>query len=170
MSTLKLIPIEETYYESIGEVMDLEFRSNIIVCGNSQMSEYGYQVHRDIVKHKFYDDELAYDYDVLEELEKLTGKKWVRHTMRGYNQGDWQDIYYVEDKVSKGQIEDIEMYYMNKYREVFNEADGDTYHVPDDVVWKGKDAICNYLGFDPKETKVLQDCGYYKVFRYEEMQ
>ena len=55
--------------------------------------------------------------DIFEELEKYTGKKWKKTTIRGYSQGDWQDIYYVEDELSKEYIEEIENFYMGKVAE-----------------------------------------------------
>ena len=33
------------------------------------------------------------------------------------------------------------------------------YYVPDDVVWKGKKAICDYLGFKVDETEIYDYQG-----------
>ena len=43
-------------------------------------------------------------------------------------------------------------------------------YVPDDIVWKGKDAICSYLDLQPETTKILKDDGYEKVYKYVEIE
>ena len=48
------------------------------------------------------------------ECKKYTGKKWKKTTIKGYSQGDWQDVYYVEGEVSKEYIEEIENFFMFK--------------------------------------------------------
>ena len=56
--------------------------------------------------------------------------------------------------------------------EVKEEGDDDsTYQsfVPDDVVWKGKKSICDYLGLSVDNTKIYEDDGYEKVYKYKEI-
>ena len=48
-----------------------------------------------------------------EFLEAVTGKEWESGTIRGYSQGEWQNIYYVKDSFSKNTIDTIEAYYFN---------------------------------------------------------
>jgi hypothetical protein len=52
-----------------------------------------------------------------------------------------------------------------------DEGDGDTYHdfVPDDIVWKGKKSICEYLGLNVETTTIYEDDGYEKVYKYKEI-
>ena len=62
---------------------------------------------------------------------------------------------------------------MGKVSEFEVEEDGDddsTYHefVPDDVVWEGKKSICDYLGLSVDSTKIYEDDGYKKVYKYKE--
>ena len=45
---------------------------------------------------------------------------------------------------------------MGKIDELRDEDDC-YYYVPDDVVWKGKKAICDYLGLKVDETEIYDD-------------
>ena len=40
--------------------------------------------------------------------------------------------------------------------------------VPDDIVWKGKKSICDYLELSVDNTKIYEDDGYKKVYKYKE--
>ena len=169
---LRKVPVEDMYYRFEDEVeIDTE---KIIIYGNHNFREFGDSVLLSIVSGDYYDDDTGYEYDIVEKLEKYTGKKWKQTTIKGYSQGDWQDVYYVEDEVSKEYIEEIENFYMNKISEfrVIEDDDPDYYYivyVPDDVVWKGKDAICMYLDLQPETTIILKDDGYEKVYKYVEI-
>ena len=169
---LRKVPDEDMYYRFEDEVeIDTE---KIIIYGNHNFREFGDSVLLSIVSGDYYDDDTGYEYDIFEELEKYTGKKWKQTTVKGYSQGDWQDVYYVEDEVSKEYIEEIENFYMNKISEfrVIEDDDPDSYYivyVPDDVVWKGKEAICMYLDLQPETTTILKDDGYEKVYKYAEI-
>ena len=169
---LRKVPDEDMYYRFEDEVeIDTE---KIIIYGNHDFREFGDSILMSIVKGDYYDDELGYEYDIFEELEKYTGKKWKQTTIKGYSQGDWQDVYYVEDEVSKEYIEEIENFYMGKITEfrVIEDDDPDSYYivyVPDDVVWKGKEAICMYLDLQPETTIILKDDRYEKVYKYTEI-
>ena len=169
---LRKVPDEDIYYIFEDEVeIDTE---KIIIYGNHNFREFGDSVLLSIVSGDYYDDDTGYEYDIFEELEKYTGKKWKQTTIKGYSQGDWQDVYYVEDEVSKEYIEEIENFYMNKISKfrVIEDDDPDYYYivyVPDDIVWKGKDAICKYLDLQPETTLILKDDGYEKVYKYVEI-
>ena len=169
---LRKVPDEDIYYIFEDEVeIDTE---KIIIYGNHNFREFGDSVLLSIVSGDYYDDDTGYEYDIFEELEKYTGKKWKQTTIKGYSQGDWQDVYYVEDEVSKEYIEEIENFYMNKISKfrVIEDDDPDScyvVYVPDDVVWKGKDAICQYLDLQPETTIILKDDGYEKVYKYVEI-
>ena len=168
---LRKVPDEDMYYRFEDEVeIDTE---KIIIYGNHNFREFGDFVLLAIVQGVYYDDDTGYKYNILEQLEKYTGKKWKQTTIKGYSQGDWQDVYYVEDEVSKEYIEEIENFYMGKITEfrVIEDDDQDYYivYVPDDVVWKGKEAICMYLDLQPETTIILKDDGYEKVYKYTEI-
>ncbi len=168
---LRKVPDEDVYYDFENEV-EVNAES-IIIYGNHNFREFGDFVLLAIVKGVYYDDDTGYEYDIFEELEKYTGKKWKKTTIKGYSQSDWQDVYYAEDEISKKYIEEIQNFYMSKVTEfrVTEDDDQDYYivYVPDDVVWAGKDAICRYLDLQPETTTILKDDGYEKVYRYVEI-
>ena len=169
---LRKVPVEDMYYRFEDEVeIDTD---KIIIYGNHNFREFGDSVLLSIVSGDYYDDDTGYEYDIFEELEKYTGKKWKQTTIKGYSQGDWQDVYYVEDEVSKEYIEEIQNFYMGKITEfsVIEDDDPDScyvVYVPDDIVWKGKDTICRYLDLQPETTLILKDDGYEKVYKYVEI-
>ena len=178
---LKKVPDEDVWYRFEDEV-DLNYDSNnIVICGNRDFQEFGDKTLIDIIKGDYYDDDLdekgetiGYDYDVYEELKKVTGKDWEQTTIRGYCQSDWQEVWYVKDEVSQVRLKEIEDFYMGKISElhVTEGDDEDSYvcYVPDDVFWKGKQAICDYIGIDNKDVTVLEPDGYTKVYNYKEVE
>ena len=171
MYTLRKIPDEDTYYD-FEDYVDLD-TTRFIICGNSHFRNIGDKKLISIVEGDYYDEDTEYDYSTLEELKKVTGKVWEETTLRGYSQSDWQTLYYVVDECSEDDIEEIENFYMGKVTEFeVEDDDGETYHdfVPDDIVWEGKKAICDYIGFEVEDTTIYEDDGYEKVYRYKEIQ
>ena len=166
---LRKVPDEDTYYRFEDEVeIDTE---RIIIYGNHNFREFSDSILLSIVKGDYYDDELGYEYDIFEELEKYTGKEWKQTTIKGYSQGDWQDVYYVEGEVSKEYIKEIEDFYMGKVTGFTVSEDNGDYDefVPNDIVWEGKEAICKYLGLPLESTTIYEDVGYEKVYKYKEI-
>ena len=166
---LRKVPDEDVYY-NFEDFIELD-KKRFIICGTDGFRSLGDKKLVSIVKGTYYDDEVGYDYETLEELKKVTGKDWEKTTLRGYSQSDWQTLYYVDEEVDKEEIEMIENFYMGKVSEFEVEEDGDTYHefVPDDVVWEGKKSICDYLGLSVDNTKIYEDDGYKKVYKYKEI-
>ena len=169
---LKKVPDEDVYYNFEDEVEIDETR--IIICGNRNYRKVGDETLISIIEGDYYDDEVGYDYETLEMLNKYTNKIWTKDELRGYSQGDWNLIYYVKDEVSKEYIEEIENFYMGKVSEFTVTEDDDedsVYHVyvPDSIVWKGKESICNYLGLQLKTTVIYVDDGYERVIKYKEL-
>ena len=166
---LRKVPDEDVYYNFEDE-MDLD-KTKFIICGNSHFRNIGDEKLISIVEGTYYDDEVGYDYETLEELKKVTGKVWEETTLRGYSQGDWNTLYYVDEEVDKEEIETIENYYMGKVSEFVVDEDGDEYRVliPDDIVWNGKKSICECLGLEVEDTTIYEDDGYEKVYRYKEI-
>lgn len=134
---LRKVPDEDVYY-NFEDFIELD-KKRFIICGNDDFRSLGDKKLISIVEGTYYDDEVGYDYETLEELKKVTGKVWEETTIRGYSQSDYQTLYYVDEEVDKEEIEMIENFYMGKVSEFEVEENGDTYHefVPDDVVWKG---------------------------------
>ncbi len=166
---LRKVPDEDVYY-NFEEEIELD-KTKYIICGNSHFLNIGDEKLISIVEGTYYDDELGYDYETLEELKKVTGKVWEETTLRGYSQGDWNTLYYVVDDSTIEEIETIENYYMGKVSEFIVEEDGDEYRVllPDDIVWKGKKSICECLELKVEDTTIYEDDGYEKVYRYKEI-
>ena len=169
---LKKVPDEDVCYNFEDEV-EID-KKRIIIYGNHSFREFGDPELLSIVSEDYYDDDTGYDYDVLEQLKKVTGKTWKQTTIKGYSQGDWQDIYYIEGEVCKEYIEEIEVFYMGKVTEFRTTEDDDpdscyVVYVPDYIVWEGKGAICSYLDLQPETTKVLKDDGYERVYKYVEI-
>ena len=166
---LRKVPDEDVYY-NFEDYIEVD-KKRFIICGNDDFRSVGDKKLISIVEGTYYDDEVGYDYETLEELKKVTGKVWEETTLRGYSQGDYQTLYYVDEEVDKEEIEMIENFYMGKVSEFEVEEDGDTYHefVPDDVVWEGKKSICDYLGLSVDSTTIYVDDGYEKVYKYKEI-
>ena len=166
---VKKIPDEKVYY-NFDDCVEID-TERIIIYGNHNFREFSDSILLSIVKGDYYDDELGYEYDIFEELEKYTGKKWKQTTIKGYSQGDWQDVYYVEDEVSKEYIKEIEDFYMGKVTGFTVSEDNGDYDefVPNDIVWEGKEAICKYLGLPLESTTIYEDVGYEKVYKYKEI-
>ena len=169
---LRKVPDENVYYNFEDEV-EID-TSKIIIWGNRNYREYGDKELIDVIKGDYYDDDFGYDYDTFDTLKKLTNKNWAKTTMRGYSQGDWQDIYYVKGEVCKEYIEEIENFYMGKVSEFRATEDDDpdscyVVYVPDYVVWDGKESICSYLDLQPETTTILKDDGFERVYKYVEI-
>ena len=167
---LTKVPDENSYYE-FEDLMDID-KERFIICGNDHFRTTGDEKLISIVENTYYDDEVGYDYETLEMLKKVTGKDWTETTLRGYSQGDWQTLYYIVDDSTIEELETIENFYMGKVTEFeVDEGDDCVYHdfVPDDIVWKGKKSICEYLGLKEEETIIYEDDGYEKVYKYKEI-
>lgn len=167
MTTLRKIPDENVYYD-FEDCLELD-ETKFIICGNSHFTKMGDSKLISIVEGNYYDEGTEYDYETLEELKKVTGKVWEETTLRGYSQSDWQTLYYVVGEVTDDEIEEIENFYMGKVTEFQVEEEGYREFVPDDVVWSGKKAICDYLGLKEEETTIYEDDGYEKVYKYKEI-
>ncbi len=161
MDKTKLVKVDDAavYYDVDDELNFEQDQDFIILAGNRSFNSRGRDDLVKVVSGDYYDDDFGYDYETFEELKKLTGWDWDVTTIRGYSQGDWQNLYYVEDKVSSQRIKEIEDFCMGKVSEfkVFENPDDDdfyTVYVPDDIVWKGAGAVCDYLGFDPNTTEI----------------
>lgn len=166
---LRKVPDEDVYY-NFEDFIELD-KKRFIICGNDDFRSLGDKKLISIVEGTYYDDEVGYDYETLEELKKVTGKDWEETTLRGYSQSDWQTLYYVDEEVDKEEIEMIDNFYIGKVSEFEVEEGGDTYNefVPDDIVWEGKKSICDYLGLSVDSTTIYVDDGYEKVYKYKEI-
>lgn len=158
----------------------------VVICGNRDFREYGDDTLLQIVKGDYEDEDLwneeeGYyeDYDVLQELEKVTGKKYEQGTLRGYSQGDWNYIYYPVE-LEKGTIgsgkhniiDYMEAFYMGQYETFFDEEDEIEYYVPHFISWEGTGAIKQDLseqsGVPIEQIKIRKFKGYTRTASYEQ--
>lgn len=160
------VPDEEEYFPELQSL-------TVAITGNKWFSDKGDKTLLDIIKGDYYDEDFAYDYEPLKELRKVTGKRWEKTTIRGYSQGDWQDVYFAVDEVAPEALERIKNAYFGLVSEFeVREKGEDSYiaYIPHDITWKGKKAICEYLALDPEDTKVLVDDGYVRTYNYKELE
>jgi len=169
---LKQVRPENVWYEFEDEVDFSQYEDKMVIGGNRDFKSIGKDDYIQVIKGDYYDDDktlveepdgtcyedtIGYDYETAEELAKLSGKKgWVEGDFRGYSQGDWQTIWYVASEVTQDEIEYMENFYMGKISE-FHDEDMCCYYVPDDVVWKGKKEICDYLGLKEEDTTIFDE-------------
>lgn len=173
--TVKKVPDEHVYYNFEDQV-ELDYEK-VCICGNRNYTSYGDKNIIDIINRDYYDETLdddgfpiGYKYDTEEMLKRFTGKNWKVRTMKGYSQGDWNELYYVEG-TDEYYLEEIENFYMGKVDEFVISEEDDNYYVfvPHDVVWNGKESICRYLDLQPEDTVIYKDDGYEKVYKYKEI-
>ena len=172
MIKLRQVNPEDVLYNFEDEVDFSQYEDKMVIAGNRDFKEFGDSDLIKITKNDYYDDdetlienedgscyedEIGYNYETAEELAKVSGKKnWVEGSFRGYSQSDWQKVWYVKDEVSQDELDYMEAFYMGKVSE-FRDEDECYYSVPDDVVRKGKKAICDYLGFKVDETEIYDE-------------
>lgn len=172
---IKKVPDENVYYDWTDQVDLTEEKGDIVILGGRRYVVFGESTPISIANGDYYDDDFGYDYEIVEELNKICGGDWEETTFHGYGQGDWCQCFYNKNKVSEGLLEELEVYVMGKVDEFTiqeTEDEDDAYNafVPHEVCWKGKKAICEYLGFDPEDATVLEDDGYVKVYNYKEIE
>ena len=172
MIKLRQVNPEDVLYNFEDEVDFSQYEDKMVIAGNRDFKEFGDSDLIKIVKGDYYDydetlienedgscyeDEIGYNYETAEELAKVSGKKnWVEGSFSGYSQSDWQTVWYSKDEVSQDELDYMEAFYMGKVSE-FRDEDECCYYVPDDVVWEGKKAICDYLGFKVDETEIYDE-------------
>ena len=176
MITITKVNDNDVYYNWEDQINldDLGFSKDIVIFGDRKCVLFGDETLVNIIKGDYYDydtrevptedgfledEEIGYDYDRYEELEKVTGSKWQEGELKGYGQGDWCQIYYT-DKIDQATIKELETWIMGKVSEfkIVEEEDDEYYaFVPHNVEWKGKKEICAYLGFDEKDCIVYEE-------------
>ena len=78
VSNYELLTGDEIYFDTIDKGGD-----GIIIGGNNHYNSMGDKTLIDVISGSFHDDELGYDYDVFDELKKITGKEYDSSTIRG---------------------------------------------------------------------------------------
>ena len=167
---LKEVPGDNIYFDFENFFdFNINYGNDVVITGNRDFISLGNEVYIDIIHGDYYDDDLGYSYETLEELKKISGKEWQTKTIVGYSQSDWQDIYFTEE-IKDEMIKTLEAYYFGKIKELVDEEDRCSYYVTDDVFWRGKKAICEDLGLDPETTTVEKISGSHVVYDYEPLE
>ena len=102
-------------------------------------------------------------------LELVTGRKWTAGTIRGYCQGDWQEIIYPAE-YSKEWLNAFEAEYFNTGTEWMVDPDGENYSVYV-TGWSDDDArqtIANAAECDPCDVVLLKFSGWSRTANWEE--
>ena len=81
MTILRKVPDEDMNC-SFEDYVEID-KYKIIICGNREFQEIGDKRLLAIVKGNYYDGDNGYNYEILDELKKVTGKAWKTYNMRG---------------------------------------------------------------------------------------
>jgi hypothetical protein len=107
--------------------------------------------------------------ELLEQLSKRTGKKYVAAQFTGYSQGDWQYILYEEGKLTSDQINYYSDLYMGCYREYYNEDEGSILVCDSEITGSHdlKDCISEATGIAKEDIQIAHFKGYTKTPIYD---
>ena len=143
-----------------------------VICGNKDFVEFGDEKLISIVKNDYEDSELGYDYEVLDELKKVTGREYEEFEILGYCQGDWNYVYLPKKETNRDYINWIEAMYFGMFDEYWNE-DYWTIPIIHKDSWKGndsiKEAIACETGLSVDEITLRNFTGYKKIAQFEEV-
>lgn len=99
-------------------------------------------------------------------LSIYTGNKWLSSCIHGYNQGEWQKVFYDSSVWSKEGIDCLEIEYFNKGSEWFIDDDYYMYCYGSDYDEIRKE-IAAYTG--EEEITLMAFCGYDYIPKYEKV-
>lgn len=140
---------------------DMEYK-NAFIWGNSDFKYFGI----DETIQNIIDDSCNND-EILENLKKETGQNYKIAVLRGYSQGDWQNLFYIENTMTAETIKEIESFYFGLYREYFDTNESVSYIVcdyEDDT----KAALAEQAGLNKDDIIIKQIIGYTKTPVFEE--
>lgn len=104
------------------------------------------------------------------------GSKYVERTIRGYCQGDWQEVMYDSSKINDDVIDLLEAYYFGKIAEIYYEEENCVDYMTDDELWKVEregtlvKEIRNIFGIDDtEELELYKSNGTVQVIKWEKI-
>ena len=163
-------PPEKIYVDFEDEEEELCYRKGCIY-GNTRYRGLGDEEILQIVKSDYEDEEFGYNYDILEELEKVTGMQYETFEIKGYSQGEWNIVYLPKDENNSKYVEWIETLFFGKYDEYYNKEYW-RIKIPHSISWKGAEAIKKEIASETDLTMdeiTLQNfTGYSRIANYEE--
>ena len=133
----------------------------IVVSGNNKFNSFGEDELIDIIIQGDSEE------DILSKLKEKTGVEYETTEIRGYSQGDWNDIYYpvgTSDKV----LNAIENEYFGKY-DIYDDGEEFVVIYHDDA-WEGanriKEVISEWTGYPVETIKIRKFDGYERTPKY----
>lgn len=110
---------------------------------------------------------------ILRALHLVTGKRYEKRTIRGYCQGDWQEVYFPIDDYSPEAIRELEIEYFNLGTEwVITSADDPDgfsvycYGTSHDEI---KKEIADAAGVNPENITMYEFTGWSRSAEYMEV-
>lgn len=164
------IPDEEIYDQanyvfSNDGLYGRDYTDGLIIGGNRDYSYIIYsKEHKDEIKDLLYS---GYSSDeIVQELNKITGKTYVADQISGYSQSDWNNIYYPTGEFSNDSIREIEDAYFGKYTAY---DDGNELVVVFDSDRRPvKEIISDQTGIPVNQIKIRKFTGYTRTPNYED--
>lgn len=164
------IPDEEIYDQADYVFSDdglygKDYTDGLIIGGNRDYSSIIYsKEHKDEIKDLLYS---GYSSDeIVQELNKITGKTYVADQISGYSQSDWNNIYYPTGEFSNDSIREIEDAYFGKYTAY---DDGNELVVVFDSDRRPvKEIISDQTGIPVNQIKIRKFTGYTRTPNYED--
>lgn len=164
------IPDEEIYDQADYVFSDdglygRDYTDGLIIGGNRDYSSIIYsKEHKDEIKDLLYS---GYSSDeIVQELNKITGKTYVADQISGYSQSDWNNIYYPTGEFSNDSIREIEDAYFGKYTAY---DDGNELVVVFDSDRRPvKEIISDQTGIPVNQIKIRKFTGYTRTPNYED--
>lgn len=142
-----------------------DYTDGLIIGGNRDYSYFIYsREHKDEIKDLLYS---GYSSDeIVQELNKITGKTYVADQISGYSQSDWNNIYYPTGEFSYDSIKEIEDAYFGKYTAY---DDGNELVVVFDSDERPvKEIISDQTGIPVNQIKIRKFTGYTRTPNYED--
>lgn len=161
------------YWEDLTDELQ---EAGAVVCGNREFNTYNYIKNIDVSeiindrKHCYINNE-----QMIEELEKATGKAYTVQTLRGYCQSDWIYIFYEKNTLTQQQISYIECIFFGKYEEYYTDDDSDdgcVYMVAESdytTTEELKRVLAGQVGADVNAIQILKIDGYQQTPIYKEL-
>lgn len=110
---------------------------------------------------------------ILRALHLVTGKRWEKKTLRGYCQGDWQDIYYPAADYTAEDLKLLEIEYFNMGSEWIieteEEPEGFSMYCYGDSPEAIRAEIAALEGVKPEEVKIFEFDGWTRTAKYKEV-
>ena len=158
-----------TLIDDLGYILE---NDKAVIGGNRQFTTIGYDKIVEIVDNASYG---VSDKEICEEIEEELGVPYDCAQISGYIQSDWATVFYPKGTLTDEKLQEYEDMFFEKFNEFHNVTeDAWGYFVPHDVVWKGKDAVREFIANtyvypkDRDRVRVRMIKGSRTVYDYDE--